>query len=113
MECSLMTNDHWVTEPKWNRLYHMYFITDSTCNKLLQTVGRFCFCPNASNNTYWCIRKINDQENILYCEFITGYISFYDLNKDPYQVIINIDSRCIYNYNYSTTVTQYYTKYRI
>ncbi|XP_055996146.1 putative extracellular sulfatase Sulf-1 homolog isoform X2 [Ostrea edulis] len=67
MDCTLMDNTHWKTPPYW-------------------TNGPFCFCTNSNNNTYWCIRTINETHDLLYCEFINNFISYYDLKKDPYQM---------------------------
>ena len=66
-ECARMDNEHWKVPPFWEE-------------------GTFCFCPNAHNNTYWCLRIIDEQENALYCEFITGYASYYNMRVDPYQL---------------------------
>ncbi|KAK5985584.1 Arylsulfatase [Trichostrongylus colubriformis] len=69
MNCFLHSNDHWKTPPLWPDEY-----------------GQFCFCQNSNNNTYWCLRTINEAENYLYCEFVTEFVSYYDLNEDPYQL---------------------------
>lgn len=60
MTCFEHNNDHWRTAPRW-------------------TGGQFCFCMNANNNTYSCLRTINVSHNFLYCEFTTGFITFYNL----------------------------------
>lgn len=67
MECSIMDNSHWKTQPYW-------------------TNGPFCFCTNSNNNTYWCLRTINSTHDLLYCEFINNFISYYDLVNDPFQL---------------------------
>lgn len=60
VHCFHHDNDHWKTAPRW-------------------TSGPFCFCMNANNNTYSCVRTINATHNLLYCEFVTGMVTFYNL----------------------------------
>eukprot|EP00795_Rhopilema_esculentum_P008681 gene8681-14701_t len=57
----------WVTPPRW-------------------TGSSFVSCTNTANNSYLCLRTINATHNFIYCKFVTGFIEYYDLNKDPYQV---------------------------
>lgn len=47
--------------------------------------GPFCSCMNANNNTYSCLRTINATHNFLYCEFVTGMVTFYNMKVDPFQ----------------------------
>lgn len=60
MNCFSHDKEHWKTAPLW-------------------TEGPFCFCMNANNNTYSCVRTINATHNFLYCEFVTGLATYYNL----------------------------------
>merc|ERR1711970_679274 len=67
INCFSHDNDHWKSSPMWAE-------------------GPFCACTNSNNNTYWCVRNINATHNYLYCEYVTGMVTYFDLRVDPHQL---------------------------
>ena len=47
-----------------------------------------CKCDDTKNNTYQCMRYIDERENKVLCTFEDkqNFVEYYDLNKDPYQL---------------------------
>jgi hypothetical protein len=48
----------------------------------------FAAACDAQNNTYKCLRTINNTENSIYCEFDDDVkmVEYYDISNDPYQL---------------------------
>merc|ERR1712226_631259 len=63
MKCSSMDRNHWKTPPFYDR-------------------DQFCYCQSASNNTYQCLRTVNEDQNYLFCRFTEEKLyEYYDYNK--------------------------------
>uniref|UniRef100_W8B4N7 N-acetylglucosamine-6-sulfatase n=1 Tax=Ceratitis capitata TaxID=7213 RepID=W8B4N7_CERCA len=47
-----------------------------------------CYCQDAWNNTYACVRQFRSMTNRLFCEFMDreNFVEAYDINEDPYQI---------------------------
>lgn len=72
-ECKVVTADHWVIPPLWT--------------------GRpVCICTETGGISFLCLRTINTTHNTVYCEFMDGFSSYYNLHTDPYQLDNTIDS---------------------
>lgn len=59
------------------------------CSGIGMCGGEHGRCPcDASNNTYKCVRTLNDTENSIYCEFDDSedFVEYYDINADPYEL---------------------------
>ena len=69
MNCFVHSAGHWKTPPLWPA-----------------GLGSFCFCQNSNNNSYACLRTANATSELLYCEYVTGFVSLYDLRTDPDQL---------------------------
>jgi len=67
MNCFTVHKNHWKNPPLWK-------------DKPLTA------CTNSANNTFWCARTINKTHNFLYCEFVTGFKEYFDVNRDPFQL---------------------------
>jgi len=67
LHCFEMTRKKWHTPPYWDG-------------------PDFVSCNNAKNSSFSCLRTISESDDYLYCEFVTGFIEYFDIRRDPYQL---------------------------
>ncbi|XP_034458701.1 glucosamine (N-acetyl)-6-sulfatase (Sanfilippo disease IIID), b isoform X1 [Hippoglossus hippoglossus] len=65
--------------------------TDPACPKLGPGVSQCfpdCVCEDAYNNTYACVRTLDGNNNLQYCEFADSesFVEVYNLTSDPHQL---------------------------
>ncbi|KAF0038927.1 hypothetical protein F2P81_009411 [Scophthalmus maximus] len=65
--------------------------TDPACPKLgpgLSQCFPDCVCEDAYNNTYACVRTLDSENNLQYCEFADSesFVEVYNLSSDPHQL---------------------------
>uniref|UniRef100_A0A665V290 N-acetylglucosamine-6-sulfatase n=1 Tax=Echeneis naucrates TaxID=173247 RepID=A0A665V290_ECHNA len=65
--------------------------TDPACPKLgpgLSECFPDCVCEDAYNNTYACVRTLDGQNDMQYCEFADSesFVEVYNLTSDPHQL---------------------------
>ncbi|XP_029300100.1 glucosamine (N-acetyl)-6-sulfatase (Sanfilippo disease IIID), b [Cottoperca gobio] len=65
--------------------------TDPACPKLgpgLSQCFPDCVCEDAFNNTYACVRTLDKEHNLQYCEFADSesFVEVYNLTSDPHQL---------------------------
>jgi len=63
MTCFRLDKEKWKVPPRWQG-------------------DERCYCTNSNNNTYWCLRIINETTNSLYCVFVTDFVEYMDYNKE-------------------------------
>ena len=51
-------------------------------------------CIDSSNNTYNCLRSLNQLEDTVYCEFRDNdaFVEFYNISQDPFEMVNSVGS---------------------
>ncbi|XP_067934704.1 N-acetylglucosamine-6-sulfatase-like [Watersipora subatra] len=69
-----------------------YTLSQPQCPQYNGQPMSFCFpdcvCEDSQNNTYLCVRRLSDTQNLIYCglEDSELFIEAYDIAKDPHQL---------------------------